>query len=100
MPGTRPGMTMWWSGVASLQRLDPHQAELHEAGAVLQADAAALELVVLGAVDSALAVERHGELRTLGDDLIAVPLVGRLGHRLNLRDIDDRAGAEGRVRSL
>jgi hypothetical protein len=37
---------------------------------VLERDAAARELAVLRAIDRALAVERDGELRALGDDLV------------------------------
>src|SRR5690348_7106155 len=85
---------------AALQRLDLHRTELHDAGAVLQPDAAARVLAVLDAVDGFLAVERHGELRALGDDLVGVPFVRRLGHGRHLGNVDDRAGAESRVRTL
>src|ERR1043166_4765440 len=95
-PGEVPGAIAPYT----LQRLDLHRTELHDAGAVLQPDAAARVLAVLDAVDGLLAVERHGELRALGDDLIGVPLVRRLGHRHHFGDVDDRAGAVPRVRPL
>src|SRR6266851_5274716 len=57
-------------------------------------------LAVLGAVDGADAVERDGEFRTFGDDLVDVPLPAGLRHRRHLGHVDDRAGAVARVGAL
>ena len=51
-------------------------------------------------VHGLLAVERHGEMPALGADLHGAPLAAGLRHRIDLGDIDDRAGAVGRVRAL
>src|SRR4051794_12905948 len=89
-----------------LQRLDLDLAKLHDplvlhdARAVLQRNPPARELAVLGAVDGFLAVEDHRELRPLGRDLVDVPFAPRLGHRLDLGDIDYSTRAVTRVGAL
>ena len=47
-----------------------------------------------------LTVQRDDEMRPLRGDLVDVPLAAGLRHRIDLGDIDDRAGAIGRVRPL
>src|SRR5262249_30434086 len=83
-----------------LQRLDLDFAELHDALAVLQRDPPAGELAVLRTVYRLLPVEDHGELRSLGRDLVDVPFAAGLGHRFDLGHIDDGTGAIARVRAL
>ena len=83
----------------SLQRLDGHLAELHHARAILQRERSFLEHPV-AQVDGFLAVEHDGNLPTLGGDLERVPLAAGLRHRIDLGEIDDRAGAVGRILAL
>jgi hypothetical protein len=64
---------------------------------VLQRDPPAGKLSVLRAVDGLLPVQRHGEGRALGGDLIDVLFAGDFRHRRYLGDVDDRAGAIGGV---
>ena len=47
-----------------------------------------------------LAVEDHGDLPSLGGDFEGVPFAARFGHRVHLDEMDDPAGAVGRVRAL
>ena len=47
-----------------------------------------------------LAVEHDGDLPSLGGDLEGVPFAAGLGHRVHLDEIDDAAGAVGRVLAL
>src|SRR5665213_464236 len=82
-----------------LQRLDLHLPELDhtlvaldavgvlQPKAVLQGDPAGGKFGVLGAVDSLLSVQRHGERRALGCDLIDVPFAA--GLRLSLIHISE-----------
>src|SRR5262245_7822982 len=51
-------------------------------------------------VDGLLPVERHDEMPAIGGDLERVPLAGGLGHRVDLGEVDDRAGAVARVGAL
>src|SRR5262245_43993218 len=51
-------------------------------------------------VDGFLPVERHDEMPAIGGDLVGVPLARRLGHRVDLGEIDDGAGAVARVGAL
>src|SRR6185295_19460971 len=68
-------------------------AEHHHAFAELQRDPSFRKLGVLGAVHRLHAVERDGELRALGDDMVLVPLAAGLEHLLGLGGVDDGAGA-------
>src|SRR5665213_667555 len=92
-----------------LERLDFHFTKFDQAlvaldalvvlepQAVLQRDPPRGEFGVLRPIDGLLSVERHGECRALRGDLIDVPLAGGLRHRIDLADIDDGAGAVGRI---
>src|SRR5262245_4156487 len=51
-------------------------------------------------VDGLLPVEHHDKMPAIGGDLERVPLAGGLGHRVDLGEIDDRAGAVARVGAL
>ena len=51
-------------------------------------------------VDRLLPVQHDSELRSLRRDLIGVPFAGRLRHRVDLGNVDDRAGAVGRIGPL
>jgi hypothetical protein len=44
-----------------------------------------------------LPVERHGECRALGRDLVDVPFAPGFWHGINLSEVDDRAGAIARL---
>src|SRR5690349_23495044 len=44
-----------------------------------------------------LAVEDHGQPGALGSDLVGIPLAARFRHRIDLRHVDDRAGAVFRI---
>src|SRR5687767_614927 len=97
-----PAPSPWRPGLADrgpLQRLDRHLAELHHALAVLQRERALLEHAVAHG-DGLLTVERHGDMAALGSDLECVPLAPGLRHWVHLGEIDDRAGAVGRVFAL
>src|SRR5437016_4862715 len=72
-------------------------AEHDHALAELQRDPSFRKLAVLGAVYGLHAVEREGELRAFGNDVICVPLAAGLEHFLGLGGIDDGAGAVARV---
>ncbi len=96
---TAPCLDIRWKSRLS-ERLDLHLAELDDARSVLQCDPSLRMLGILGAVDGSGAVERHGELRTLGDDLVGIPFVGGLEHGRRLGHVDDRAGAVARVGAL
>src|ERR1039458_852557 len=88
-----------------LQRLDFHLAKFNHAlvagdavgvlepQAVLQRDPSTRKLGVLRAVDGLLPIEYHSERRALRRDLIDVPFAARFRHRIDLGDVDDRAGA-------
>src|SRR3954451_15861387 len=81
-----------------LQRLDLDFAELDcalllvGADAMLQRDYTFVMLTVLN-IDSLHAVEHDNEMGTLCHDLIHVPFTGGFRHRLDLGNIDNRAGA-------
>src|SRR4051794_34622100 len=87
-------------GTRPLQRLDLHLAEFHHAGAVLQGERSAGVVFGVLHVDGLLAIEHDDEMRSLRGDLVGVPLAGRLRHRLDFGDVDDRAGAVARIRAL
>src|SRR3977135_4606687 len=99
MPATSAGMT-WCDKKRLLQRLDLHLAELDHAGAVLQRDGAFRVVGVVGAVDRLGAVERDVEARSLGGDLVDVPLAAGLQRGRRLGGVDNRAGAVARVGTL
>src|SRR5438045_4071249 len=89
--GKRPLPTLR-SVARRLHRLDVHLAELHDALAVLERDMAARKLAVLRAIDRAGAVERHGEFRALGGDLVGVPFAAGLEHGRRLGHVGNPAG--------
>src|SRR5664279_5055691 len=64
---------------------------------MLQRDPPTGKLGVLRAVDGLLPVKRHGEGRALGGDLIDVPFSACFRHRIDLGQVDDRAGAVARL---
>jgi hypothetical protein len=55
---------------------------------------------ILRAVDGFHAVERNGELRAFGDDLVGVPLAASLDRDRALGEGDDRASTKCRIRAL
>src|SRR5207253_4616035 len=79
-----------------LQRLDRDLAELYHAVATLQREVAFLEEAVVG-LGGLGAVEREHQIPLVGGDLHGVPLAGGLELRIGLGEIDDRAGAVGRI---
>jgi hypothetical protein len=83
----------------ALQRLDRDLAEFDGARAVLQREMPLLEHAVAH-VDGLLPVEHHDEMPAIGRDLESIPLAGGLGHRVDLGEIHDRAGAVARVGAL
>ena len=82
-----------------LQRLDGDLAELDHARAVLQRERPFGEQAVVE-LGGFLAVEDYGDLPSLGGDFVGVPFAARLGHRVHLDEMDDPAGAVGRVLAL
>src|SRR5205814_4551732 len=58
--------------------------------------------IVLAVLDVSclLAVEHDDEMRALRGDLVGIPFARRFRHRINLGDVDNRAGAVARVRPL
>src|SRR5262249_1880230 len=80
------------------ERLDCDLAELHHARTPLQRKVTFLEESVVH-VGSLGAVERERELPLIGGDLDRVPLAGGLEPGIGLGEIDNRAGAVGRIRA-
>src|ERR1043165_8411556 len=64
---------------------------------MLQSYAPARVLCVFGAVDGFLPVERYDERVAFGRNLIVSPFASGLRHWIDLGDVDDRAGAIGRL---
>src|ERR1700761_2843524 len=75
-----------------------HAIGILDAETVLKRDLAAREFGILRAIDRLLAIENHGEGRSLGDDLERIPFTAGMRHRINFGDVDDRARAVARIR--
>ena len=84
----------------NLQRLDLHLAEFDHAGTVLERERSPRIVLAVLHVSGLLAVEDDDEMRALRGDVEGVPFARRFRHRINLGDVDNRAGAIARVRPL